>query len=604
MSASEQDVGAERVHPTYQEMIGRLQAFWARQGCVVMQPYHTEVGAGTFNPATLLRSLGPEPWRVAYVEPSIRPTDGRYGENPFRLQHYFQYQVLLKPSPRRRPGPLPRTRCARSGSRPEEHDIRFVEDDWEGPTLGAWGLGWEVWMDGMEITQFTYFQQAGGIDLTPISVELTYGLERIAMYLQDVDSVGRTTSSGARRSDHLRRRLPRNERAVEPLQLRGRRHRRALPALRRARGASACAASRTGCGAAGLRPGAQVQPRLQPARRARRDQRHRARPTSGAYARWRARSRGCTSRSRRRPRRGARAAGRAQRAARHERLTCSSRSAARSCPRSCESVLRQLEGGARGLVDDPAPRPACCRGTSVPTTCACSSRRAGSPSWCAACPTVRRPRRSARAARAAGAPSAPTARRPRPPRASPAAAGSRSPTSGRETVDGVEFVFAEVEAPRAETLAVLPGLVAKLVAGIRCRKGCAGGAPEGTGLRFSRPGPLDRRQARRPHGSRRPSRPARRRHQPGAPLPRAPAVIIDEARHYDETPRGAVRHRRATTSAGGASSPASTPPRRRPAGSGATPAASSRRSCSWSSGRASSPAASTSATCACRATSS
>ena len=153
-----------------------------------MNPYHTEVGAGTFNPATLLRSLGPDAWRVAYVEPSIRPTDGRYGENPFRLQHYFQYQVILKPSP-------PDVQDLYLGSltalglEPEAHDIRFVEDDWEGPTLGAWGLGWEVWMDGMEITQFTYFQQAGGIDLKPISVELTYGLERIAMYLQGVRSV-------------------------------------------------------------------------------------------------------------------------------------------------------------------------------------------------------------------------------------------------------------------------------------------------------------------------------------------------------------------------------------------------------------------------------
>jgi glycyl-tRNA synthetase alpha chain len=174
--------------PSFQDVIALLAAYWAERGCLIATPYHTEVGAGTFNPATLLRSLGPEPWRVAYVEPSIRPTDGRYGENPFRLQHYFQYQVLLKPSPDDVQD-LYLDSLRALGIRPEEHDIRFVEDDWEGPTLGAWGLGWEVWMDGMEITQFTYFQQAGGIDLTPISVELTYGLERIAMYLQGVRSV-------------------------------------------------------------------------------------------------------------------------------------------------------------------------------------------------------------------------------------------------------------------------------------------------------------------------------------------------------------------------------------------------------------------------------
>ena len=173
---------------TFQDVILRLHAYWGEKGCLIMNPYHTEVGAGTFNPATLLRSLGPREWRCAYVEPSIRPTDGRYGENPFRLQHYFQYQVLLKPSPADVQD-LYLGSLTALGIRPAEHDIRFVEDDWEGPTLGAWGLGWEVWMDGMEITQFTYFQQAGGIDLTPISVELTYGLERIAMYLQGVGSV-------------------------------------------------------------------------------------------------------------------------------------------------------------------------------------------------------------------------------------------------------------------------------------------------------------------------------------------------------------------------------------------------------------------------------
>ena len=172
---------------TFQDLIMRLHAFWGAQGCTLVQPYHTEVGAGTFNPATFLRALGPEPWRTAYVEPSIRPTDGRYGENPYRLGHYYQYQVLLKPSP---PDvqELYLASLEAIGIDPSQHDTRFVEDNWEGPTLGAWGTGWEVWIDGMEVTQFTYFQQAGGIDLDPISVELTYGLERLAMYLQGVDS--------------------------------------------------------------------------------------------------------------------------------------------------------------------------------------------------------------------------------------------------------------------------------------------------------------------------------------------------------------------------------------------------------------------------------
>ena len=167
----------------YQQMIARLQDYWAERGCVVMQPYHTEVGAGTFNPATVLRCLGPEPWRCAYVEPSIRPLDGRYGENPFRFQHYFQYQVVLKPAPDdvldQYFGSL-----AALGIDLVAHDVRLVEDDWEGPTLGAWGLGWEVWVDGMEVTQFTYFQQVGGLDCKPVLGEITYGLERLAMFLQ------------------------------------------------------------------------------------------------------------------------------------------------------------------------------------------------------------------------------------------------------------------------------------------------------------------------------------------------------------------------------------------------------------------------------------
>jgi len=172
----------------FQELVMTLERFWADRGCVIQQPYDLEVGAGTFNPATLLRSLGPEPWSVAYVEPSRRPTDGRYGENPNRLGHYYQYQVIIKPSLLEiQEIYLDSLRAL--GIDPLDHDIRFVEDDWESPTLGASGLGWAVWLDGMEITQFTYFQQAGSIRLDPISVEITYGLERIAMYLQQKESV-------------------------------------------------------------------------------------------------------------------------------------------------------------------------------------------------------------------------------------------------------------------------------------------------------------------------------------------------------------------------------------------------------------------------------
>ena len=172
----------------FQDVILKLQNFWSDRGCVLTQSYDMEVGAGTFHPATLLRVLGPEPWKTAYVQPSRRPTDGRYGENPNRLQHYFQYQVILKPSP---PDvqQLYLDSMKALGVDPLEHDIRFVEDDWESPTLGASGLGWEVWLDGMEISQFTYFQMAGSVDLKPVSVELTYGLERICMYLQGVDNV-------------------------------------------------------------------------------------------------------------------------------------------------------------------------------------------------------------------------------------------------------------------------------------------------------------------------------------------------------------------------------------------------------------------------------
>jgi len=172
----------------FQDVIMSLEKFWAQRGCVVAQPYDIEVGAGTFHPATLLKALGPEPWKVAYVQPSRRPTDGRYGENPNRLQHYYQYQVILKPSPSDVQQQYLNSLKV-LGIDPLEHDIRFVEDDWESPTLGASGLGWEVWLDGMEITQFTYFQLCGSVELSPISVELTYGLERISMYLQGVDNV-------------------------------------------------------------------------------------------------------------------------------------------------------------------------------------------------------------------------------------------------------------------------------------------------------------------------------------------------------------------------------------------------------------------------------
>jgi glycyl-tRNA synthetase alpha chain len=174
--------------PSFQDMILTLHAFWAAQGCLILQPYDMRMGAGTFHTAATLRALGPEPWNAAFVQPCRRPTDGRYGENPNRLQHYYQYQVILKPSP---PDlqELYLASLTAIGIDPLLHDIRFVEDDWESPTLGAWGLGWEVWCDGMEVTQFTYFQQMGGFDCKPVAGELTYGLERLAMYIQGVDSV-------------------------------------------------------------------------------------------------------------------------------------------------------------------------------------------------------------------------------------------------------------------------------------------------------------------------------------------------------------------------------------------------------------------------------
>ena len=267
---------------SFQDIILTLHAYFSAQGCLILQPYDMEVGAGTFHPATTLRALGPKPWKAAYVQPSRRPSDGRYGENPNRLQHYYQYQVILKPSP-----PDPQSLLLDAyralGLDPRVHDFRFVEDDWESPTLGAWGLGWEVWCDGMEVTQFTYFQQVGGIPCAVPCCELTIGLERLAMYLQGKESIYDLdfNDEGVKYGEVFLR----AEReysahnfehadvadAVPPL--RGCRAR-----MRRAAGARA--------GAAGLRPVHQGQPPLQPAGRPRRHQRDRAgrlyRPGAGA----------------------------------------------------------------------------------------------------------------------------------------------------------------------------------------------------------------------------------------------------------------------------------------------------------------------------------
>ena len=193
-----------KLRPTesFQDLILTLHQYWAAHGCVILQPYDMEVGAGTFHPATTLRSIGPRPWKAAYVQPSRRPTDGRYGENPNRLQHYYQYQVLLKPSPDDLQELYLKSLYA-IGIDPKNHDIRFVEDDWESPTLGAWGLGWEVWCDGMEVSQFTYFQQVGGFDCKPVSGELTYGLERLAMYCQGVDNVYDLNFNGGEGADRV-----------------------------------------------------------------------------------------------------------------------------------------------------------------------------------------------------------------------------------------------------------------------------------------------------------------------------------------------------------------------------------------------------------------
>ncbi len=217
---------------SFQGLMLTLQEFWARQGCLILQPYDMEVGAGTFHPATTLRSLGPKAWKAAYVQPSRRPKDGRYGENPNRLQHYYQYQVILKPSPENLQE-LYLDSLKAIGVDMALHDVRFVEDDWESPTLGAWGLGWECWCDGMEVSQFTYFQQVAGFECAPVSGELTYGLERLAMYVQGVDSVYDINFNGARRrrARHLRRRVQAGGGGIFPLQLRARRHGDPVPAL-------------------------------------------------------------------------------------------------------------------------------------------------------------------------------------------------------------------------------------------------------------------------------------------------------------------------------------------------------------------------------------
>jgi glycyl-tRNA synthetase alpha chain len=218
---------------SFQGLILALQRYWADYGCVILQPYDMEVGAGTFHPGTTLRSLGPRPWKAAYVQPSRRPKDGRYGENPNRLQHYYQYQVILKPSPPDLQD-LYLGSLAAIGVDPTLHDIRFVEDDWESPTLGAWGLGWECWCDGMEVSQFTYFQQVAGFECAPVSGELTYGLERLAMYVQGVDNVYdlNFNGSGGQRARQLWRRVPAGGAGIFSPQLRARRYGHSQAALR------------------------------------------------------------------------------------------------------------------------------------------------------------------------------------------------------------------------------------------------------------------------------------------------------------------------------------------------------------------------------------
>ena len=263
---------------SFQGLILTLQTYWAEQGCVILQPYDMEVGAGTFHPATTLRSLGRKPWKAAYVQPSRRPKDGRYGENPNRLQHYYQFQVILKPRPGTCRSSIS-TALAAIGVDMALHDIRFVEDDWESPTLGAWGFGWECWCDGMEVSQFTYFQQVAGFECAPVSGELTYGLERLAMYVQGVDFIYDLNFNGREGDDEgfLWRRVPAGRAGIFALQLRARQHAEAVPAFPR-RGGRVSLPARKGRGrrappdgAAGLRPMHQGEPRLQSARRARGD---------------------------------------------------------------------------------------------------------------------------------------------------------------------------------------------------------------------------------------------------------------------------------------------------------------------------------------------
>ena len=282
---------------SFQGLILTLHRFWAEQGCVILQPYDMEVGAGTFHPATTLRSLGPKPWKAAYVQPSRRPKDGRYGENPNRLQHYYQYQVILKPSPPDLQDLYLRSLAA-IGIDTRLHDIRFVEDDWESPTLGAWGLGWECWCDGMEVSQFTYFQQVAGFECSPVSGELTYGLERLAMYVQGVENVYDLNFNGGEGADKVTYGdvFLQAEQEYSRHNFEAAEHRHAVPALQGRRGRVQVAARRRASrgrkqqaphGPAGLRPVHQGQPHVQPAGCARRHLGHRAPELHPARARTR-----------------------------------------------------------------------------------------------------------------------------------------------------------------------------------------------------------------------------------------------------------------------------------------------------------------------------
>ena len=282
--------------PTFQDVIQRLNAYWAQQGCALIQPLDTEVGAGTFHPATFLRALGPEPWAAAYVQPCRRPTDGRYGENPNRLQHYYQYQVVMKPNPDNILD-LYIGSLKALGIDPLVHDLRFVEDNWESPTLGAWGLGWEVWLNGMEVTQFTYFQQAGGLECRPVTGEITYGLERLTMYLQNVDNVfdlvwtqaphGTVTYGDVFSSERSR---------AKRIQLRTRERAGTAALVRRLRERSE-EAGRAGLAVAGLRSSLQGIGQFQSARCAARDQRDGAAALHSACTNHRARGRRSVCRS-------------------------------------------------------------------------------------------------------------------------------------------------------------------------------------------------------------------------------------------------------------------------------------------------------------------